>query len=199
MDSFELNKIAGAVLGTLTLVMGLNVLADILWEREPLEKPGYEIAVAEEPAETGGPTQAEDAEPIAVRLAAADVGRGETAAKKCVSCHSFEKGGANKVGPNLYDIVQRPIASVPGFAYSQALQAKAAEVKEWTYEALDGFLENPKGWAPGTNMAFAGLKRAGERGDVVAYLRSLSDSPKPLPAAAPTGAAEGATKAAEAK
>jgi cytochrome c len=186
MDSFELNKIVGAVLGTLLLVIGSGVLADILWSPGHLEKPGYEIAVPEEAAGGGAQQPAEAAEPIAVRLAAADTGKGQGAAKKCAACHTFEKGGANKVGPNLYDVIERPVASASGFAYSQAMQQKKQAGDAWTYETLDTFLENPKGAVPGTNMAFAGIKRAGERADVIAYLRSLSDSPKPLPAS--TGA-----------
>jgi cytochrome c len=113
-----------------------------------------------------------------VLLASADVAKGQAAARKCASCHSFEKGGPNRVGPNLHDVVGRAKAAVPNFSYSAALKEKGGE---WSFENINAFLQNPKGYAPGTTMAFAGIGAAAERADILAYLRSLSDSPKPLP------------------
>ena len=112
-------------------------------------------------------------------LAAADVAAGKKSARKCSACHTFDEGGANKIGPNLWNIVNRPIASDGDFAYSKALKGKAGGT--WTYEELDAFLAKPKAYAPGNKMTFPGFKKVGARADMIAYLRSLSGSPAALP------------------
>jgi cytochrome c len=181
MDSFELNKIAGAVLGTLTLTLGLVIASEGLFHSAPPEKAGYELPDEEVAAEGGG-EEAAAVEPIAARLVSADAERGEAIARRCASCHDFQEGGPNKVGPDLYNVVNRPKASAPGFAYSAAMKEKGGE---WSYENLDHFLENPKGFISGTTMSFAGLRRPDERAHLIAYLRTLSHSPAPLPEAPP--------------
>jgi cytochrome c len=181
MDSFELNKIMGAVLATCLGVLTLNIAAGAVFAPAKLEKPGYVIAVPDQPAAGGEAAKAEPAEPIAVRLAASDPKKGEAAAKQCAACHSFDKGGANRVGPNLYGIVDRAKGAVPGFNYSAALKAKGGN---WTFEELDLFVSNPKAWLPGTSMGYAGLARGGQRADLIHYLHTLADSPVPLPKAA---------------
>jgi cytochrome c len=113
-------------------------------------------------------------------LASADLAKGEKVGKKCVACHNFNEGGKNKVGPGLYDIVNRPIASVDGFGYSGALKTYAAE-KTWTYEELNGFLYKPKAHVKGTSMGFAGLKKTADRANMIGYLRTLAASPAALP------------------
>lgn len=192
MDSFELNKIAGAILFAVLVGFGLSIFSEILFETEAPEEPGYVIAVAEAPA-GGEAAGAVEAQPIAVLLASADPAAGATSAKKCAACHTFGNGEASKVGPNLWNVVNRPIASFPGFAYSDAMLAfSQGQSVPWDYEHLNGFLHDPKGHVPGTKMAFAGLKQDPERANVIAYLRSLSDAPAPLPpppAAAPDGEA----------
>jgi cytochrome c2 len=185
MDSFEWNKIAGAVLGTLLIVFGLSIFSGILFETEAPETPGYVIAVAEEAGEGEGEAAAggeeAPAQPIGVLLASADPAAGEAAAKKCATCHTFGEGEANKIGPNLYEIVNRPIASHEGYEYSPAMQAYAETAQTWTFEHLNTFLLDPDAAVPETKMAFPGLKADEERANVIAYLRSLSASPAPLP------------------
>ncbi|HQS47387.1 MAG: cytochrome c family protein [Rhizobiales bacterium 24-66-13] len=181
MDSFELNKIAGALLGTLTLTIGLGIVSEILFAPEAPAKPGYEIAVPEGPA-GGNVTEAKaPVIPIEQLFATASIEKGANVAKRCGSCHNFTEGAGAKVGPDLYGVVDRPVASVAGFAYSAAMKAKGGE---WTPQALNHFLTNPKADVPGTAMAFAGIPKETERADLIAYLNSLSHSPKPLPTAA---------------
>lgn len=177
MDSFELNKIAGAVLFALLILFGTRTLADIIFAVHAPEKPGWEVAI---PESTEGPAtaEAETVEPIAVRLANASVEKGDSQHKKCTSCHNFEAGAANKIGPALHDVVGSKKAAHEGFAYSDALKSMGGV---WTYEDLDHFLENPKKFVPGTKMAFAGVKDPGQRADLILYLRSLQSNPPPLP------------------
>jgi len=193
MDSFELNKILGAVLFTFLCVLGLNIAAGAIFSPPEPAKPGYEIAIPEK-TEGGPAPAAAPQESIAQLLANADPKRGEQIAKVCQTCHTFEKGGPNKVGPNLWGIVGRPKVE-PGFNYSAAMKAKGGD---WTIDDLNQFLTNPKGYIPGTAMSFAGLPKGPQRADVIAFLNTLSDSPKPLPTAAEAKPAEGAKPTAEA-
>lgn len=182
------NKIAGAVLGTLLFAMGLNIFSGVIYTPHKPAVPGYDLPAPEAEAEAGGGgDQQAQAEPLPVLLASADPAKGQSAAKKCAACHNFDKGGPNKVGPNLYGVVGRPKGSHEGFAYSTAMKGKGGE---WTYEDLNHFLANPKGYVPGTIMAFAGISSPKERADVEAYLRTLADNPVPLPAAEAAPAAQ---------
>jgi cytochrome c len=195
MDSFEINKILGAVLGTCLVLLALNIGANALFSPHAPQKPGYEIAVTEHPAGGGPAAPAVQEKPLPERLASADMARGEVSAKKCQACHTFDKGGRNLVGPNLWGIVGRARASVPGFNYSAAMKGKPGN---WTLEELDHYLTNPRGMVPGTNMTFAGIPRATERADLLVYLNSKSDNPAPLPKAADAGAAPKQAEAAPA-
>jgi cytochrome c len=180
MNSFELNKILGAILGTCLITLALNIGAGALFAPEKPAKPGYAIAVkGGEGGEKGGEAK-EAEEPMETMMGKASVERGQAAAKQCAACHTFEKGGPNRVGPNLYGIVGRARASEPGFNYSVAMKAKGGT---WTFGELYAFLANPRGYVPGTAMTFAGLTRGQQRADVISYLHTLSDSPMPLPTA----------------
>jgi cytochrome c len=182
MDSFELNKIMGAVLGTLMFVMGIGFLAEAIYH--PIEDRGPGYALPEpELAAAAAPEEAAPAVPIGVLLANASVDRGASAVRKCQSCHSFGEGEANKQGPNLYHIVGASKAHMDGFAYSDILLQQKAEGQVWSYENLNAFLENPKAYAPGTKMNFAGVRSPEERADILAYLQTLSSDPVPFPAA----------------
>ncbi len=200
MNSFELNKILGAILGTCLITLALNIAAGAIFAPEKPAKPGYAIAVKEQSSEKGAPKEAE--QPIEALLAKASVEKGQATAKQCQACHTFEKGGPNRVGPNLWNIVgDERGKDRGGFNFSAAMKAKGGK---WTFDELNKFLTNPRGYIPGTAMTFAGLSREQQRADVIDFLHTLSDNPLPLPkvaegAAPPAGAAPAAAGAPAAK
>ncbi|ESZ11769.1 c-type cytochrome [Mesorhizobium sp. L48C026A00] len=195
MDSFEINKLIGGLLGTVFVVFSVGIISDALFASPAPEKPGYAIEATEEPAE-GGPAAPAEAKPIADLLANANVEAGASVFKKCQACHTGEKGGPNKVGPDLWDIVDRPIAEHAGFAYSAGMKEfSKGGAEKWTYDHLNSFLLSPKKLVKGTAMGFAGLPKDEDRANVIAYLRTLSDNPKPLPT--PGASAENAAAPAE--
>lgn len=182
MDSFELNKIIGAILGILLFVMGVGFLAEAIYHPIEGRGPGYPLPEpeAEMVAEA---TVEEPAVPLGVLLASASVEQGATAARKCQSCHNFEQGAGNKQGPELYDVVGRIIGSVEGFNYSDVMVSHREAGDRWSYEALDAFLLSPRDYMPGTDMNFGGVRGDEERANILAYLGSLSASPVPFPPA----------------
>ena len=187
MDSFELNKIAGAVFFTLLVYLGVQNLGDILFHIESADANAYIVEGLEVDDVSALKASAEPEVDILALLQTASVDKGAKVAKKCVSCHAFEKGGANKIGPALWGIVNRDVASVDGFGYSGTLNEMAGD---WDYNALNGFLENPKKYAAGTKMAFAGLRKPQDRAAIIAYLNAQGDTPTDFTAGHTPPAAE---------
>lgn len=187
MSLIESGKIVGAILIALVTIGIISLIGDALVapgesERHPVavveadKKPQTEAVSAVSSAATPAPKAALEA--VGTLLAAADADKGKKVFKKCKACHTAENGGANKIGPNLWNIVNADVARPNGFSYSGAMKAKEGN---WSYESLDAFLSKPKAHIKGTKMVFAGVKKAGDRANLIAFLRSLSDSPAPLP------------------
>ena len=180
-DPLFFNKVAAAIIGAGLLAMMAGFVTHFIYHPQiQLAQHSYAIAEGVTPVAAAGAGAAQPAalEPIGPMLASADPAAGEAVFKKCVACHTVDSGGANKVGPNLHDIVGRDIASHEGFAYSPALQGKEGG---WTYEDLNAFLHKPQAFAKGTKMTFAGLAKPDERANVIAYLRTITTNAPPLP------------------
>ncbi|MEM7023432.1 MAG: cytochrome c family protein [Pseudomonadota bacterium] len=178
-SSLEFNKALAAVLTAGIIASGAGVMSRIIYSPHIPEERAYPIDMAAvEGAGEAAAGEQEETIALSELLAIGSSESGEAVARKCTACHSFEDGGANKIGPALYGVLGREIASLPDFSYSSGLTDKGGD---WGYDALDGFIENPKGWAPGTNMSFAGIRKAQDRADLILYLRSLAGEPAPLP------------------
>jgi cytochrome c len=183
MDYYRLNQIAMAVLGALLLFFGAKTIIHIAFE-EPEEAPGYDAA-GTEPGQKPGKPGGGGGDELPALLAAADANHGAEVAKKCGICHNFEKGGPNMIGPNLYGVLGRKIASHEGYEYSDALKAKGGN---WDYAMINAMITNPAEYVPGTKMAlFPGLPDAKERADVLVFLRTKNDNPPALPEVAAGG------------
>jgi cytochrome c len=175
MQTTDSNKIAMTLLGVLLLTKALGVLTSAIYSPGSMAKPGFDLPGASEakPAVAAAPET-----PLPVLLAKADVDKGKADTKVCQSCHNFEKGAGAKVGPPLYGVVGRAVASVPGFAYSDALKAKGGV---WTYDDINKFITKPSAYASGTEMTYPGESDPFRRADILDYLRTDSDAPVPLP------------------
>ncbi len=189
MDSMEVNKAIAAVLAAGIAFMVTGMVADGLVTVTPLQQTAIKIDTSKFDA-GAAPAAAVAAAPkpmvpIATLLATADPAKGEAFAKKvCAACHTFTDGGHAGVGPNLYNVVGGPHAHMQGYSYSDAMKKVAATGSNWTYDELNKWLASPQDYAPGTKMTYTGIKDDGTRADVIAYLRTLSPNPLPLPAAA---------------
>ncbi len=183
------NTIAGWVLAAGIVALGTSIISGKVFHADKPERPEKLGYVIEGVVSSEGPAEAEV--PIATLLASADVAKGEKVFAKCGSCHSINSGGANGIGPNLYGVIGKPHAAVAGFAYSDALKAKSGP---WTFEEMNKWLTSPKAYAEGTKMSFAGLGKAEDRANLMAWMNTQSGSPLPLPAAP---AADAAAPAAE--
>ena len=179
MDSFELNKIIAAILMVALLVIGIGKISNVIFYVEKPKTPGYAVEV-EQVANTSTSTENVAVEKIDISslMAMGDAAAGKKIFKKCAACHSITKGGKNKIGPALYNVVGRKVGEVTDYKYSKAL---AAYNKEWNFEELNGFLIKPAKYIKGTKMAYAGLKKEKDRASIIKYLNQNSDSPVPLP------------------
>jgi cytochrome c len=181
MDILEINKFAAAVLSALLLAFGSGALIEIILTAQRAEKPGYNLPVAVTEPEAGrapAPAAEFSFPKIAELMKKASVENGQAVFKKCSTCHTVNEGGRNGTGPNLWNIVGRKIGGADGFNYSSAVKNKDGE---WTYESLAKYLHDPRAFISGNRMAFAGVKDDAELADLLAYLRSLSPNPAPLP------------------
>ena len=179
MDSFEINKIVAAILMVALLVIGIGKFSDIIFHVEKPNTPGYAIEM--EQVTTVSSTienSVEEKIDISALMAMGDISAGEKIFKKCAACHSIIKGGKNKIGPALYNVVGRRVGEVANYKYSKAL---AAYDKKWNFEELNGFLKKPAKYIKGTKMAYAGLRKEKDRASIIKYLNQNSDSPVALP------------------
>ncbi|MCE2716545.1 MAG: c-type cytochrome [Pseudomonadota bacterium] len=175
--NLEFNKIFASVLVALLCMQIFHLISENLISPTPLKQNILGIETGNEiPANAATPQ--ETSEPIGKILSTASVANGEKIAKKCLQCHTFDKGAPHRTGPNLWGVVMNAVAHASDYIYSQAMKSHGGK---WTYEALDAYLQKPREYIKGTKMSFVGLSNAQERADLIAYLSTLADSPAPLP------------------
>ena len=176
----EFNKIFAAVLTACVIAMLAGFVSKKMVHVNKLDEDAYVIEVADAPTDDE-PSIKAGPEPILALIATASIEKGQKLSKACAACHNFEKGGAHRLGPNMWDKINAPIGAKEGYAYSDALMAKNAAGVKWTYEDMNAFLYKPRVYAKGTKMSYIGMRKTQDRADMVAWLRSLSDNPAPLP------------------
>ena len=181
MDNMELNKIFAAVLVAGIAASLTGFVSHKLVHPHELKENVYKIEGVTDDSASGGVTAPKGPEPILELLAAVEIAKGEQIAKACAACHSFNKGGTNGIGPNLWDIVNNDKGSHDGFAYSDSMKTMDGN---WSYANLNKFLWKPKAYVEGTKMNYVGLKKPEDRAAVIAWLRTLSDSPAAMPTSA---------------
>ena len=174
MDSFEINKIFGAICATALFILALTIVTDFLYSEPELKEQAYVVELPDTDASIVDEMVEVVEIDVMELLVMASLENGQKVAKKCVSCHNFEAGSANKIGPNLYNIVDRKMGIMDDFAYSNALNERGANDESWTFENLFHFLENPKKWLPGTLMGYAGIRKPKDRADLIVYLHDIS-------------------------
>ena len=177
MDSFELNKIIAAILMVALLVIGIGKFSDVIFHVDKPKTPGYAIQVEQVAASTAIKAVVEKIDIVAL-MSMGDITAGKKIFKKCAACHSIIKGGKNKIGPALYNVVGRKAGGISDYKYSKAL---ASYDKNWNFEELNGFLTKPAKWIKGTKMSYAGLRKEKDRASIIKYLNQNSDNPLQLP------------------
>lgn len=186
----KVNKIMGAALGTVFVILVVQNVSGMIYHSEAPEKMGYFVDAPEEPTPGGEAVLPPDWGTV---LPTADLAAGEAAFARCQACHNNAAGGADGIGPNLFGVVGGPVMHRAGFAYSPAMQAHKAEAPTWGYDELDQFLTAPGRYVPGTKMSFAGIRDTQTRVNLIAYLRSQGSGgfaiPAPDPARQPGAAA----------
>ena len=196
MNSWEMNKVIGAVLGTVLFILAIKMIVmPVVFYVPPPSKPGYVVQGVEEATNTSTAAQAPAQEAVpdfGTVLPKADMAAGQQVAQRCAQCHDWSKGGPDKIGPNLWSVIDRARGSKPGYAYSSAMSSAH---DPWTFEKLFVYLKSPASLVPGTKMAFAGLRSTQDRINLLAYLRTQSDSPVPIPPPSPKAAAPAAPAA----
>ena len=179
MDSFELNKIIAAILMVALLVIGLGKVADVVFNVKKPEKTGYKVEIkAQTKTAASNTSKIVEEFDIVSFIAVGEIDHGKKVFKKCAACHSVVKGGSNKIGPALYNVIGRDVGGVSDYKYSKAL---ATYEKKWTVDELNGFLTKPSTYLKGTKMSYAGLRKEKDRASVIMYLNQNSDSPLSLP------------------
>jgi len=192
----QVNKIFGAVLATGLVIMGVKLGAEAIYHREAPEKPGYAVEVADTGGEAGAAAAVDTPPDWGTVIPTADIAAGEKIfTTKCTSCHNDKQGGPNAIGPNLWGVVDRPIASHAGMDYSDAMKAHAKEVPNWTWDAMYAFLGAPAKVVKGTKMTFVGVKKPEDRINLIAYLHTQGSTAYPVPAPKPAAAAPAAGEA----
>lgn len=181
MNSHDLNKAAMGVLMFLLLAIGASNLTDVVFHQDPLEANAYPIDTAAVASASVADVAQDEGPSIAELMQTANIDKGMSVFKKCAACHTPENGGKAKIGPNLWNVVGRDVATKDGFGYSDAMLGQEGV---WDYELLDRYLTKPKDAIPGNKMVFVGLKKGSDRASVIMYLRSLSDAPIALPTVA---------------
>jgi cytochrome c len=179
MTGIDSIKVTLAALTTLLTVLLISNVVNEVTHHEPLERPAYAVIASDEPEPAAAVEAAPELEPVTPLLASADPAAGQKASKRCATCHTFNDGGANRIGPNLWGIVGQDKGAVDGFKYSDAIRDMGGV---WSYADLNAFLADPKGFLKGTKMNFAGIKSVEDRAAIIAYMRQQSASPAPLPA-----------------
>ncbi len=174
-----MNKIITSIVIVVFIVISINKIADVIYSVEKPEKSAYQVASVSVEGDTNSQTNTENSqtEDIMAIFASVSISEGEKVFKKCAACHSIAKGGKNKIGPALYNVIGRQAGSLPDYKYSKGMIAYA---KKWTPQEMNGFLIKPKDWVKGTKMSYAGLKDPKERAAVILYMNKNSDNPLSL-------------------